>query len=230
VPCINCPVNTYSNTSAATSNATCQACSANSVSSVGSSSSSMCGCDSGFQPGLPIINLATTCYARPGGGCLVISNAIHNWCWGQDQVRGCVTDGIIDGSHLQTGLVLGQGIVTVNFQRQNTVKGVTVYFGSNLVDLSVVSVHVSTVDTSISGNRNAGTLCANLPTVHPGNTVSVSCARNMIGQYVTVYSDQSAYVMWREISITGYCNSGLHKECFAKDNCQCICHEGENNV
>ena len=33
-----------------------------------------------------------------------------------------------------------------------------------------------------------------------------------------------------EISITGYCNSGLHEECFAKDNCQCICHEGEKNV
>ena len=33
-----------------------------------------------------------------------------------------------------------------------------------------------------------------------------------------------------EISITGYCNSGVHEECFAKDNCQCICHEGEKNV
>jgi hypothetical protein len=33
-----------------------------------------------------------------------------------------------------------------------------------------------------------------------------------------------------EISITGYCNSGLHEECFAKDNCHCICHEGEKNV
>jgi hypothetical protein len=33
-----------------------------------------------------------------------------------------------------------------------------------------------------------------------------------------------------EISITGYCNSGLHEECFAKDNCQCVCHEGEKNV
>jgi hypothetical protein len=33
-----------------------------------------------------------------------------------------------------------------------------------------------------------------------------------------------------EISVTGYCNSGLHEECFAKDNCQCICHEGEKNV
>ena len=33
-----------------------------------------------------------------------------------------------------------------------------------------------------------------------------------------------------EISITGYCNSGLHEECFAKENCQCVCHEGENNV
>jgi hypothetical protein len=30
-----------------------------------------------------------------------------------------------------------------------------------------------------------------------------------------------------EISVTGYCNSGIHEECFAKDNCQCICHEGE---
>jgi hypothetical protein len=33
-----------------------------------------------------------------------------------------------------------------------------------------------------------------------------------------------------EISITGYCNSGLHKECLARENCQCVCHEGENNV
>lgn len=33
-----------------------------------------------------------------------------------------------------------------------------------------------------------------------------------------------------EIARTGYCNTGIHKECFAKDNCQCICHEGENSV
>jgi hypothetical protein len=33
-----------------------------------------------------------------------------------------------------------------------------------------------------------------------------------------------------EIARTGYCTSGIHKECFAKDNCQCICHEGEKNV
>ena len=33
-----------------------------------------------------------------------------------------------------------------------------------------------------------------------------------------------------EISITGYCNSGVHEECFAKNNCQCVCHEGEKNV
>jgi hypothetical protein len=33
-----------------------------------------------------------------------------------------------------------------------------------------------------------------------------------------------------EISVTGYCNSGLHEECLAKNNCQCICHEGEKNV
>ena len=33
-----------------------------------------------------------------------------------------------------------------------------------------------------------------------------------------------------EISITGYCNSGLHEECFAKDNCQCVCHEGKDDV
>ncbi len=204
VSCIDCPANTYSNTSAATSNATCQACSANSVSSMGSSSSIMCSCDSGFQPGLPIINLATSCYARPGGGCLVISNAIHAWCGGVDQARGCVTDGIINGLYLQTGLAVGQGIVTVDFQRQNTVKGVTVYFGANPVSLTAVSVYVSTVDTSISANRNAGTLCSTLPTVSPSSTVSVSCARDMIGQYVTVYSDQYAYVLWREISITGY--------------------------
>jgi hypothetical protein len=30
-----------------------------------------------------------------------------------------------------------------------------------------------------------------------------------------------------EIAITGYCNSGVHEECFAKDNCQCVCHEGK---
>ena len=33
-----------------------------------------------------------------------------------------------------------------------------------------------------------------------------------------------------EIARTGYCNTGIHKECFAKDNCQCICHKGEDNV
>ena len=33
-----------------------------------------------------------------------------------------------------------------------------------------------------------------------------------------------------EIAITGYCNSGLHNECLAKENCQCVCHEGEDDV
>jgi hypothetical protein len=33
-----------------------------------------------------------------------------------------------------------------------------------------------------------------------------------------------------EIARTGYCTSGIHKECFAKDNCQCICHEGDKDV
>jgi hypothetical protein len=33
-----------------------------------------------------------------------------------------------------------------------------------------------------------------------------------------------------EIARTGYCNTGIHKECFAKYNCQCICHEGDKDV
>ncbi len=126
------------------------------------------------------------------------------WCGNVDQTRGCVVDGILNSDFLQTGAGATDGIVTINFERQNTVKGVTVYFGANPVSLTAVSVYVSTLDTSIIANRNAGTLCATFPTVYPGNTVSVSCATDMIGQYVTLYSNQNAYVLWREISITGY--------------------------
>ena len=76
VPCTDCPVNRYSTATAATSNATCQSCTANGVSPAGSSDSSMCLCDFGYKTYSPTIsNLARSCGVNFDQACPTEVNA-----------------------------------------------------------------------------------------------------------------------------------------------------------
>jgi hypothetical protein len=38
----------------------------------------------------------------------------------------------------------------------------------------------------------------------------------------TVFDDEFNLI---EVSMSGYCTENLHSQCFAKDNCDCVCHE-----
>ena len=138
VPCTDCLTNRYSTATAATSNATCQACTANAVSPAGSSASSMCLCNLGFQEYIPTIsNLARSCGANFDQACPANVNSVSSECNGMSTTvcAGRATDGVESSSFVTADAYMdptyGQSAIDswwrVDFSRAMTVTDVKLF-------------------------------------------------------------------------------------------------------
>jgi hypothetical protein len=197
VPCTDCPANRYSTATAATSNATCQACMTNAVSPVSSSDSSMCLCNYGYN-GVDIrtniANLARSC-GTGSEACDVVVDSEMDWpsaqspAWRKSYLNNGDTDSgwgawfmslsnpALHWARIEFASAYVTGIQFASY---------TYYGGSGFFNLGVF------VGNNPNVNSPENSLCAIIPDAESAvtgmtiNYMTVTCNTPVSGKYIFV--------------------------------------------
>jgi hypothetical protein len=206
VACINCPANTYSNTSAATSNATCNTCSAYSVSPSGSSSASMCSCNLGYyRAPKSYANLARSCGPAENQACVVSQSTTYE----PQYPASNAVDGNLDTfSFTQSGV---EQWFRIDFGRSVNVQSISISIrtAGELVYAKNIQVRVGNVDAPTSQNPACYIHSGSLDTLGSSQPWSrnIACTTSLEGQYLYYFNPANGgvnHLTFTELSPQGF--------------------------
>jgi hypothetical protein len=225
-PCIDCAVNRYSTTVAATSNATCLSCTQNAVSPVGSSALSQCLCDFGYRA-LPITNNIPNLTRSCGTGSVACAADVDSND-GRGRPAIVINDDKLDGS-LDSWISSGSVAlhwVRVDFERSVYVTGIQLAVDGNWFtapDGGYTNAGIF-VSANIDLPSDANSLCTIITSftavIGSKAFATYTCNKPMLGRYIFIHNrcnqgtvgvDRGNCNMMsiQELRVQGYTSSGV---------------------
>jgi hypothetical protein len=218
VPCTDCLVNRYSTATAATSNATCQACTTNAVSPVGSSASSQCLCNLGYYSFTrAYVNLARSCGADESQSCSAMCSDINQGTCANvndDNVNTAISTRNSDVDAKWIGINFGRIFSVISFE-------IVIPLAANVDYIRNFVVRVGN-SADYSSNPVCYQHTGSLTTLGSATdqwTRQISCTTQLEGQYLFFInpgrSDWMTFVILSELRVQGGSLSQSAQDCRA---------------